>query len=190
MKTILLYILFGCMFIVQIGCQTTAGWEEQQRRDARLTSEMESVRVGMQRLEHRIADIIREQETLGQDLQTVRYEMQQNTAQTDVALTALSARLDEQSRSQVALREDLTQDLSSRMASILQSQAQSQSRQRVPTGSRAEAGYEHEVRQGETLSEIARAYGVSSRDIIHANNLSNADILRIGQKLFIPDRSR
>jgi LysM repeat protein len=189
MKTVVLCVVSGCILLMQVGCQTTAGWEEQQRRDARITSDIESLRVGLQRLEHRVADLTREQETLGQDLQSARYEMQQNTSQTDVALTALSARLDEQARSQVTLRQELTQDLSSRMASILQSQAQAQA-QRVQSGTRAEAGYEHEVRQGETLSEIARAYGVSARDIMQANRLNNADVLRIGQKLFIPDRSR
>ncbi|HMP88813.1 MAG TPA: LysM domain-containing protein [Kiritimatiellia bacterium] len=47
-------------------------------------------------------------------------------------------------------------------------------------------GYEHVVQPGETLSAIARAYKVSSADIVQANGLKSADVLRVGQKLFIP----
>lgn len=48
-------------------------------------------------------------------------------------------------------------------------------------------GYEHVVRQGETLSTIAKAYNVSTKAIIDANNIKNPDRLSIGQKLFIPE---
>lgn len=47
-------------------------------------------------------------------------------------------------------------------------------------------GYEHVVATGETLSAIASAYKVSAAAIIKANNLSNPNALRVGQKLFIP----
>lgn len=52
----------------------------------------------------------------------------------------------------------------------------------APTGS----GYNHIVEAGQTLSEIARGYGVTVAAIKQANGLKN-DNLRIGQKLFIPD---
>jgi LysM repeat protein len=42
------------------------------------------------------------------------------------------------------------------------------------------------VAPGETLSAIAQAYGARSADIIEANGLQSADMLRVGQKLFIP----
>ena len=47
-------------------------------------------------------------------------------------------------------------------------------------------GYEHIVEPGQTLSEIARGYGVSVAKIKAANALKS-DNLRIGQKLFVPD---
>jgi len=43
----------------------------------------------------------------------------------------------------------------------------------------------HTVQPGETVSEIAKQYGVSIADIIAANNLSNADFIRVGDKLSI-----
>ena len=52
----------------------------------------------------------------------------------------------------------------------------------APTGS----GYNHIVEARQTLSEIARGYGVTVAAIKQANGLKS-DNLRIGQKLFIPD---
>jgi len=48
------------------------------------------------------------------------------------------------------------------------------------------SGYNHIVEAGQTLSEIARGYGVTVAAIKQANGLKS-DNLRIGQKLFIPD---
>ena len=53
----------------------------------------------------------------------------------------------------------------------------------------ASSGYNHIVEAGQTLSEIARGYGVTVNAIKQANGLKN-DNLRIGQKLFIPDPPR
>ncbi len=44
----------------------------------------------------------------------------------------------------------------------------------------------HKVRKGETLSQIANAYNVTASAIKSANNLRNANQIRIGQKLKIP----
>ncbi len=46
--------------------------------------------------------------------------------------------------------------------------------------------YEHTVASGDTVSTIAQAYGVTSADIIRANNLKNANAIRAGQTLIIP----
>ncbi|MHA1569147.1 MAG: LysM peptidoglycan-binding domain-containing protein, partial [Alphaproteobacteria bacterium] len=43
----------------------------------------------------------------------------------------------------------------------------------------------HTVSRGETLSGIAARYGVSVRDLMRQNNLSNADSIRAGQTLII-----
>jgi LysM repeat protein len=49
----------------------------------------------------------------------------------------------------------------------------------------AEQGYEHVVEKGQTLSAIAKAYGVTVDAIKKANNLKS-DTLFVGKKLFIP----
>jgi LysM repeat protein len=42
------------------------------------------------------------------------------------------------------------------------------------------------VQAGDTLGGIAVKYGVTTAALIKANNLDNADALRIGQELVIP----
>ncbi len=46
-------------------------------------------------------------------------------------------------------------------------------------------GY-HVVRPGETLSHIARYYGVTVRALMNANGLTNANYIYVGQRLSIP----
>ncbi len=55
------------------------------------------------------------------------------------------------------------------------------------TGGGNAYGFEHIVRQGETLSTIAKAYNVTAKVIIDANKIKNPNRLSIGQKLFIPE---
>lgn len=47
----------------------------------------------------------------------------------------------------------------------------------------------HEVKKGDTLSAIAKAYEIQLSDIIKENGIKNPDILSIGQKITIPVKS-
>ncbi len=42
------------------------------------------------------------------------------------------------------------------------------------------------VQEGDTLTSIAQKFGISSQDIIDANNLANPDVLLVGSSLVIP----
>jgi LysM repeat protein len=46
----------------------------------------------------------------------------------------------------------------------------------------------HEVQAGEVLGTIAKKYGVSVEDLMEANDLDNADMIREGQELVIPNQ--
>jgi LysM repeat protein len=50
-------------------------------------------------------------------------------------------------------------------------------------------GAEHVVQKGETLTTIARAYGVGIEDLKKANQLTNPNDLKVGQKLVIPKKT-
>jgi LysM repeat protein len=48
------------------------------------------------------------------------------------------------------------------------------------------SGVVHVVQPGEGLIEIAEAYGIDEADIAQANNITNRNLLRVGQQLIIP----
>ncbi len=48
----------------------------------------------------------------------------------------------------------------------------------------------HEVRPGETLYRIGKAYGVSPGELVRVNALADPDRVEVGQRLFIPGGSR
>jgi murein DD-endopeptidase MepM/ murein hydrolase activator NlpD len=54
----------------------------------------------------------------------------------------------------------------------------------APVGPKA--GVYHKVVAGQTLWQIAQAYGVSIKAIIDSNNIPNGSALEVGQLLFIP----
>ncbi len=45
----------------------------------------------------------------------------------------------------------------------------------------------HHVKKGDTLSSIARQYGVPIQLLIRVNDIKNADLIRVDQELIIPD---
>jgi LysM repeat protein len=47
-------------------------------------------------------------------------------------------------------------------------------------------GTTHTVASGETLSHVAKLYGVSWRELAEYNGIKDSDMLRVGQKLIIP----
>ncbi|MBI3769110.1 MAG: peptidoglycan DD-metalloendopeptidase family protein [Deltaproteobacteria bacterium] len=48
------------------------------------------------------------------------------------------------------------------------------------------SGIVHEVRPGENLYRIGKAYGISHRELARVNNLADPDRVEVGQRLFIP----
>jgi len=44
------------------------------------------------------------------------------------------------------------------------------------------------VQKGDALSVIARRYGVSLQEVMRLNNISNPDMIRVGQKLVLPGK--
>jgi murein DD-endopeptidase MepM/ murein hydrolase activator NlpD len=53
-----------------------------------------------------------------------------------------------------------------------------------------EGGIYHEVRQGENLYRIGKAYGISHRELARVNNIAEPDRLEVGQRIFVPGGQR
>ena len=88
-------------------------------------------------------------------------------------------------------RQAIVDQISAKMADLMGSGATAKPAHRskpseVDSATPSATGYEHVVKEGETLSAIAAAYKVKPSAIIEANRLKNPDALTKGQKLFIP----
>ncbi len=44
----------------------------------------------------------------------------------------------------------------------------------------------HQVKRGETLYQIGKAYGISYQDLARVNNIRDPSEIRVGQRIFIP----
>jgi LysM repeat protein len=137
-------------------------------------------------------------ESLESDLQ--RLQQQVSAANNDLSranqsqLAGFNATLDELNKriravdaAREADKREIVDSLSKKISSVMAAPARSSSAP-APRRAVSNEGYEHEVGPGETLSAIAKAYGARTEDIIQANGLKSADVLRVGQKLFIPAR--
>ncbi|MBR4611106.1 MAG: LysM peptidoglycan-binding domain-containing protein [Kiritimatiellae bacterium] len=85
-----------------------------------------------------------------------------------------------------ASQENMRAEIISNVQSLLKDQQNRAATAAPKAVAQALSGYEHKVESGQTLSAIAKAYGVSVKKIKDANNLTS-DAIRVGQVLFIPD---
>lgn len=91
-----------------------------------------------------------------------------------------------------ALYEDLKQKTDKRMLLIIEEVTKENEEIRkqirsIKSESVAATGNYHIVKSGETVSEIARIYGVTISSIMEANGMDDPHKLYIGQKIIIPN---
>ena len=63
-------------------------------------------------------------------------------------------------------------------------------RSKPQESTRPEGGVYHQVRRGENLYRIGKAYGVSPMELARANGIADAGRLEVGQRLFVPGGKR
>lgn len=130
-------------------------------------------------------------ETMEIEQQRILNEIQQLRAKGQDENT--KARLDEFERritaidaARVSDRQAIVDQISANVAKMMGGGTATSKTATKTTPTHSGTGYEHVVKEGETLSTIATAYKVKPSAIIEANDLKNPDNLRKGQKLFIP----
>ena len=158
------------------GCVTYQSPAAANRQTAR---QREDTRQSQERLRRVSGDM----ETLQMEIDRLSGEVIQLRQLRDNDIVQLDAKINQLAAAQAKDKKEIVAALSAQIKKLLQNSASSS----ASSSSRgSEYGIEHVVRGGETLSAIAKAYGVSSKAIISANKLKNPNALRIGQKLFIP----
>jgi len=166
------------------GCTSMRG--ARQREEASRMSETMLMQEQMQRLSGQIENTQLQIDQIWSEIERIR---KSNRDELDGMADALQVRVDdlekEIARLEAARASDKKEIVDKMTATISEIVAASAANRAGASGS--QFGREHTVEAGQTLSEIAAAYGVSMRVIIDANSLSSPDKLRVGQTLFIPE---
>lgn len=174
------FLVLGVL-AVGSGCETLTGQQERVAQ-TRLYNEVANQKVLIQRLEQRLGGLEAEREVLYARMADLQQALTESDSRRHAELAAMHAQLTAQAQAQETLRRELADELSGRMAKILQSQAAA-----VKTADRTQPGWVHVVKAGQTLSEIAREYNASTAAIVKANNLKNPHDIKVGQELFVPE---
>jgi len=174
------------------GCITMQDSNEvmQQQEDMLLLKEdLNRTKGKLETLEMEYQRLLRELDAL----QGTANNSKGETSSAQARIDELERRLSMLEGARVKDRQAIVNQLSGKMADIMGKGATGKSSRKSKAGStKASAstagttGYEHVVKDGDTLTAIAVAYKVKTSAIIEANNLQNPDTLLKGQKLFIP----
>ena len=175
------------------GCVTTY----DNTRTRQVVQEREDIlllREDIRRLSGRVEIIESELDRIARDLHQQRAEQTRASQTGQQASEARIADLDRRIAEVDRLREQDKKEIVERLSKTIEQMMRTATPPRGSSGARSTStaatsgrGVEHVVGPGQTLSEIASAYGVTSKVIIDANQLRNPDRLQVGQKLFIPD---
>lgn len=180
-----LTVILGLSFI-NTGC--VANKHEQQMRMQQQREDSLVMQEDLRRIRSRLESLEQDMMRLSQFVNESNADQAQAYQSQVQAMNTSLDDLQKQIRIVDANRErdkkEVVDALSSKIASMMRTQSsRSSSRSSRPISGE---GYEHVVEAGETLSAIAKAYSVRSDDIVRANNLKSADMLYVGQTLFIP----
>lgn len=191
MKTQKLIRIFGIagaavMVVWSTGCETIA--QQRRRQEMYEQEDKRLVQESMRRIEGRVETLEFELERIQQELGRTRDAAEasaRNAAETlETRMGKVEGRMSALEKQREKDRQELVDSLSKKIADIMKS---SSSGSASRSAKRSGYGYEHTVEPGQTLSEISAAYGVSVQRILDENNLKNANLLKVGQVLFIPE---
>jgi LysM repeat protein len=189
MKRILMGFYCTLCLITLPGCITTQDPGEATRQQANmllLKEDLNRTQGKLETLEMEYQRLLRELDAM----QLAAASSRGVTSSTQARIDELERRLNVLESARVKDRQAIVDQLSGKMADIIGGGASGKSGPKGKSAATGAAvsttGYEHVVKEGETLSAIATAYKVKINAIIEANQLKNPDTLIKGQKLFIP----
>ena len=116
-------------------------------------------------------------EQLEQEIGRISLELDRLRQTLDARVTNIERKSEEDKREIIARLTAQLERLMAKSAAPVSAPSQ---------GAGSVQGIEHIVQQGHTLSAIAKAYDVTTKAIMEANNIKDPNKLSIGQKLFIP----
>ncbi|NCC51992.1 MAG: LysM peptidoglycan-binding domain-containing protein [Spartobacteria bacterium] len=190
LKTMAFSFVAAAMIPAWTGCQSL--YQERAEQEMRAQQDFALLRDEMFRLKGRVETLELEVSRLDRDIYTTQATAgdaaRQETQTLGARLADLERQIDAVEGRRQKDKQEIVDTLSRKIAEVMKKSAGSRSSGSASRkrGS-AEYGYEHVVEPGQTLSEIASAYGVSVKAIVEENNITNPNTVRAGQKLFIPE---
>jgi lysostaphin len=178
-------VMFLGVLIVFLGINRPASAQQNVAQAVDILDEK------VKRLTAEVEDLQFRQERMQQELQKIQSDLQETRRAagggvSEKDLQALEARV----QALDAARQKDKQVIIDQLAKELASLGPSKTGQKVGNSSAAPAtvveGKEHIVAKGESLTSIAKAYGVSVDDLKKANNINNPNDIKVGQKLIVP----
>ena len=162
------------------GCQTTQLDRDQREQwESALSRQVINLEKGNAAFENQVDELRRrvgEIEKTSRHLQTLLQELSQDQNDLRVSLqNEVRAQQAVTNKKLDVILEEVAKENEKLLARIQASRAGA-----------ATQGYEHVVKPGETISGIARHYGVTADAIVSANQLSDPHAIRVGQILFVP----
>ena len=175
--------VFLALVPVLMGCTTT--YYRRQNESAKLRADVQRLNSELGLLQNRVSELSISQEHAGEQVGGVRGELVQNQGQLNERIAAVErsvqAQAVEREKMLERMRAEIVSEISKKVAAVVRSSAP------APAPVRSARGYEHVVKPGETLSEIASAYNTKVDTLVRENGLRDANAIRAGQKLFIPE---
>ena len=142
------------------------------------------------RLQANVEDIQFRQQQMQKDLDRLKADVQELRRSSGGAsasdLQAVQARIDALDAARQKDKQAIIDQVAKELASINAPRGGGKTGTTATENSPAPEGKEHVVTKGETLTTIAKAYGVTVEDLKKANDISNPNELRVGQKLIVP----
>jgi len=197
MKQYIVMPAITAMLVGLSGCVTVqdSGEATQQQEDILLLKEdLTRTKGKLETLEMEYQRLLRELDAM----QAAAASSKGATGSTQARIDELERRLSVLEGARARDRQAIVDQLSGKMVDIMgdrtTGKASPKSKAAAPkananvgaAGTASLTGYEHVVKEGDTLSAIATAYKVKPSAIVEVNKLQSPYTLRVGQKLFIP----
>jgi len=176
----------------QLAIQRLQSENDELRAEIRsVRSQLEGVGTSMSTVAARSDELSQATDARGQDVVALRTDLsgiERRIASLETRMgnvpSAISAAVEKENQ---AMRSEVARAVSGseeRMRAAIAAANRRPAQQ--PSGPRSGNVYEYVIKRGDTLSDIARAFGVSVRDIMSENNISDAARIREGQTIYIP----
>lgn len=190
MKSRLIIAPCAALLLISAGCVTMQdpGEATRQQEDMLLLKEdLNRTKGKLETMEMEYQRLVRELDAM----QGVAVSSKDTASTTQTRIDELERRLNVLESTRAKDRQVIVDQLSGKMAEMMGDKPAGKSATKTKSnapkaGQPTTTGYEHVVKDGDTLSAIATAYKVKTSIIIEANKLQSPYILRVGQKLFIP----